>query len=426
MKVVFFRNFKNYLNLFFLLLLSSVSTFIHSETSLDITGDITDISYDNPKQIAQLLLTTLKTGALLFTDSVDSSNLTRKKFAAFIKLLAHTADGTTKMLDERKVRSDLLKGFSTVTSACQGLKDIEEYATLSKMHLYDRKKLQRYLKRYYEPSPPRLGSSAIGSNAIKSMVLRKVVKPSLRILEWVASVGLITNAKNKGKWLLAQGVCDFLARYVCSEGEFSSNSVISQLESVTSLFPLLSAVGSGVHEFNENLKKEPRLGDRCRVCGRVYGENGLRACQMRTCKHWCCVNCAEACRREDVFGMGMAQWDDYDGTYSESSRIICPICRQPNRTYVPVNVRKPEAEVPGFAYRENPSTVGKPLVVEDDSQEKVCSICAEEKKLISLPCHHEHKFCVDCIEKWWYQGKDTCPICRKRFNRLSFGNYKVA
>ena len=44
-----------------------------------------------------------------------------------------------------------------------------------------------------------------------------------------------------------------------------------------------------------------------------------------------------------------------------------------------------------------------------------CSICMKNvevgSKMRKLPC--EHFFCRKCIDAWFMNGKNTCPICRK-------------
>ena len=50
----------------------------------------------------------------------------------------------------------------------------------------------------------------------------------------------------------------------------------------------------------------------------------------------------------------------------------------------------------------------------DESNEFNCSICLQEKiedqQLCNTNC--EHKYCKDCLNDWFNQGKNTCPMCR--------------
>tara|TARA_Y100000741_G_scaffold321548_1_gene270765 strand:+ start:53 stop:667 length:615 start_codon:yes stop_codon:yes gene_type:complete len=50
----------------------------------------------------------------------------------------------------------------------------------------------------------------------------------------------------------------------------------------------------------------------------------------------------------------------------------------------------------------------------DESNEFNCSICLQEKiedqQLCNTNC--DHKYCKDCLNDWFNQGKNTCPMCR--------------
>ena len=49
-----------------------------------------------------------------------------------------------------------------------------------------------------------------------------------------------------------------------------------------------------------------------------------------------------------------------------------------------------------------------------------CSICLNTIKtnITTLPC--QHKFHNTCIEKWKEEGKNTCPCCRKAFEKPTY------
>lgn len=53
-----------------------------------------------------------------------------------------------------------------------------------------------------------------------------------------------------------------------------------------------------------------------------------------------------------------------------------------------------------------------------------CPICFETKKLITLK-QCKHKFCNNCIKKWFSItfDKRECPLCRRKIIKNIFSNY---
>lgn len=52
--------------------------------------------------------------------------------------------------------------------------------------------------------------------------------------------------------------------------------------------------------------------------------------------------------------------------------------------------------------------------------EKICTICIEEVKethLAKIECCN-HVFCKDCIHEWAFKTENTCPNCKKSFNKI--------
>ena len=49
-----------------------------------------------------------------------------------------------------------------------------------------------------------------------------------------------------------------------------------------------------------------------------------------------------------------------------------------------------------------------------------CSICLNSIKtnITTLPCNH--RFHKPCIDKWKEEGKNTCPCCRKEFQKTQY------
>lgn len=49
-----------------------------------------------------------------------------------------------------------------------------------------------------------------------------------------------------------------------------------------------------------------------------------------------------------------------------------------------------------------------------------CSICLTKitSDITTLPCNH--KFHTSCIDKWKESGKNTCPYCRKEFEKRKY------
>tara|TARA_Y100001970_G_scaffold257415_1_gene336096 strand:- start:937 stop:1515 length:579 start_codon:yes stop_codon:yes gene_type:complete len=50
-----------------------------------------------------------------------------------------------------------------------------------------------------------------------------------------------------------------------------------------------------------------------------------------------------------------------------------------------------------------------------ESSELSCSICLNDKIDNEILCNTNcnHSFCKECLQDWFHQGKNTCPICRQ-------------
>ena len=64
--------------------------------------------------------------------------------------------------------------------------------------------------------------------------------------------------------------------------------------------------------------------------------------------------------------------------------------------------------------RLNDDDEGTSDIESNMSNELMCSICLNEKiedqQLCNTNCNH--KYCKDCLNDWFNQGKNTCPMCR--------------
>ena len=57
-----------------------------------------------------------------------------------------------------------------------------------------------------------------------------------------------------------------------------------------------------------------------------------------------------------------------------------------------------------------------PLIEVDISGEE-CNICREDRIIIKLECHEEHKVCINCVRRI-----NECPYCRERINKITIRN----
>ena len=59
-----------------------------------------------------------------------------------------------------------------------------------------------------------------------------------------------------------------------------------------------------------------------------------------------------------------------------------------------------------------------------EKQQECCTICIEEveyaKQARINGCNH--KFCFDCIKEWATKSSNTCPNCKKKFDKIIYKN----
>ena len=58
-------------------------------------------------------------------------------------------------------------------------------------------------------------------------------------------------------------------------------------------------------------------------------------------------------------------------------------------------------------------------------KDMMCAICFEEmdETAARIECC-QHRFCFSCIEEWATNQSNSCPICKKRFNKITYKNEK--
>ena len=55
-------------------------------------------------------------------------------------------------------------------------------------------------------------------------------------------------------------------------------------------------------------------------------------------------------------------------------------------------------------------------------QQETCTICIEEIKPeceARIECC-SHRFCFDCINGWATKSENSCPLCKKKFNKITY------
>jgi hypothetical protein len=85
-----------------------------------------------------------------------------------------------------------------------------------------------------------------------------------------------------------------------------------------------------------------------------------------------------------------------------------------------VDVMHPPMEIPGVSqeYLDGLERVPRKKLKPSET----CPICTEKYLddqyclVVELPCHHAHKFDLDCVGPWLL-SKGNCPLCRKDLTR---------
>jgi hypothetical protein len=121
-------------------------------------------------------------------------------------------------------------------------------------------------------------------------------------------------------------------------------------------------------------------------------------------------------------------------TFDTNDRhLSCSICKTVRGTTVEY-LAQVQADIQSFQQQDNSISSRQPSAIEEEEEqeqseeeeeqeqseeeeEQECILCGQPIAEIDsideqMPCHHQDKFHISCLIRWFWRGPTTCPICR--------------